>query len=131
VQQEQMMLINESTSACTLKAPAISFLDSSGTKLQVPQDWAPGATAGVITLAGAGAAVVPFSLGSGPCSPTSLQFDSIRASFAAGVEVSVRGVGGLCQGSRVLVSAPIPAVSCADGSVMAVSPNLSGPKPTC
>ena len=129
--QVELMLINESTSTCTVKAPAISFIDSSGNKLDVPQDWAPGATVGVATLASMGAAVVPFTIGSGPCSTTTLQFASVRATFGPGVEVSIPGAGGLCQGTRVLVSAPIPAVACAGGGYVLTSPNSSGRKPTC
>ena len=129
--QEQIMLINESTSTCTLKAPAVSFLDSSGNTLDVPQDWAPGATEGVVTLGARGAAVVPFSIESGPCSTPPLKFAFVRASFGVGAEVQIAVVGGLCQGSRILVSAPIPAVICADGSVVAGSPNISARKPTC
>jgi hypothetical protein len=131
LEQEEILFINESTSACTIKAPEISFIDSSGNKLDVPQDWAPGATVGVVTLASMGAAVVPFTIESGSCSTTTLQFVSIRATFGPGVEVSIPGAGGLCQGTRVLVSAPNPAVACADGSYVVTSPNSSGRKPTC
>jgi hypothetical protein len=127
--QEGLQLINESTSTCTVKAPEISFIDSSGNQLDVPQDWAPGATGGIATLASMGAAVVPFTIESGPCSTTTLQYVSILATFGPGVEVSIPGAGGLCQGTRVLVSAPIPAVACADGTVVGVLPN--SPRPSC
>lgn len=128
---EVIVVINESLSACTLKAPTVSFIDASGNRLDVPQDLAPGALDGVLTLPGMGAAAVPFTIDTGHCSATSLKYANIRATFGAGIDVRVNESGEFCKGSRILVSAPIPAVSCGDGSFAWASPNTSGSKPTC
>jgi hypothetical protein len=131
-QMEAIVVINESTStSCTLKTPAVSFIDAAGNRLDVPQDWAPGASEGGLSLGPLGAAAIPYTVEPSRCSGTSLDYVYMRASFAAGVEVRVPGAGNVCTGMRIVVSAPTPAVTCADGSFAWASPNTSGPKPTC
>jgi hypothetical protein len=127
--QEYIFFINESASTCMIRAPQIAFIDNSGNKLNVPQDWAPGATEGFVILESMAAASVQFSIAPDLCSTQSMQFVSTRASFGSDADVNVPVAGGLCKGDRILVWAPTPAVACADGSYVDVSPN--SPKPTC
>ena len=133
LEMEAIVVINESTSTtCTLKAPAVSYIDAAGNMLNVPQDWAPGASEGALSLGPLAAAAIPYTI-EGQCTGTSksLDYASVRASFGAGVEVRVPGAGNLCQGMRILVYAPVPAVNCAGGIYVWAAPNTSGSKPTC
>ena len=125
------LFINNSASTCTLGTPAISFIDASGGRLDVPQDRAPGATEGITSLGAGKAAAVPFSFDSTSCGQMSLMFDHVRATFIGGVDIRIAHAGDMCTGSRITVSAPISAQSCADGSFVWDMPNSSGPKPTC
>lgn len=131
VQDQGILFINESVSSCTFKAPVVSFVDGAGNRLDVPQVWAPGASEGVVTLEGISAAAVPFSIQYSQCLATRSQYTFILATFSNGVAVRVDQAGDFCQGSRIVVSTPIPAVSCADGSFVWASPNVSARKPTC
>lgn len=125
--EEAIVVINESAAnSCTVTVPAISFIDSAGNPLDVPQDFAPGAANGFQGLRPMGAAAIPFSIQPSSCSATSLQYAEIRATFGAGVQIRIWAVGDLCQGSRIVVSAPVPAVDCGGGNVA-----WGSPKPTC
>lgn len=127
VNRDAIMVINESTStSCTLTVPTISFIDSAGSPLDVPQDLAPGAAGRVLTLRPLGAAAVPFSIQPSSCAANSLQFTEFRATFGGGVQVRIQAAGGLCQGSRIVVSAPVPAADCGNGNLA-----WGSPKPTC
>jgi hypothetical protein len=121
--------INESASPCTLRAPQISFIDSSGNALDVPQYWGPGAPDGVLTLESMAAASIEYSITPDSCLTPSLQYVSTRMSFGSRADVNIPGAAALCTGARVLVWAPAPTVACADGSYAAIPPG--GPKPSC
>lgn len=134
VQTDAITVINESTSTtCTLKAPTISYIDASGNQLDVPQYWAPGAEQAVLRLGPLGAAAIPFSIQPNQCglNSKSLDYVYIRATFGAGVELHIPAAGNLCQGMRIIVSAPVPAVTCSDGAVTWASPSAGGTKPIC
>jgi hypothetical protein len=127
--EKYYFFVNESASACTIRAPQISFIDSAGNALDVPQDWAPGATDGALTLESMAAASIQFSIAPESCLTPSLQFVSTRISFGSGAEVIIPGTYGLCAGTRILVWAPALATVCADGTYVEIPPG--GPKPSC
>lgn len=121
--------INESASPCTVRAPQISFIDSFGNALDVPQYWGPGAPDGVLTLQSMTAASIEYSITPDSCLTPSLQYVSTRMIFGSRAEVNIPGAAALCTGARILVWAPAPTVACADGSYADIPPG--GPKPSC
>jgi hypothetical protein len=126
---EVLLFINGSDSTCTIGAPSVLLIGDSGKALDVPQDWAPGAHQR-LQLGPRQAAAVPYSISSLGCL-VALRFGHVAATFSGGVTVPVTLAGELCAGSRITVSAPIPAHSCADGSFTWTSSNSPGFKPTC
>jgi hypothetical protein len=123
------LVINGSESTCALKPPTLSLVGDSGTRLDVAQDWAPGASDQVLRLGAHKPAAVPYSITSLPCGQT-LRFRHVTATFGA-VSVAIALAGETCPGSRIRVSTPIPARICANGSFTWASPGGGGLLPEC
>jgi len=100
------------------------LVGDSGTRLDVPPDWAPGASDRVLRLGAHKSAAVPYSISSIPCGKT-LRYRHVTATFG-GVSVAIALAGETCPGSRIRVSAPILARICANGSFTWASPGGGG-----
>jgi hypothetical protein len=124
------LFINASDSECTLTAPTISLIEASGLALDIPQDLAPGVKEAVLRVGAHQAAAVPYSINSLQCSQ-SLRFEQVKAIFSGTVEVRIALAGELCPGSRIVIAAPIPAKTCADGTFAWALPNSRGLAPSC
>jgi hypothetical protein len=123
------VFINGSGSTCSLRAPAVSLIDTAGAALEIPQDFAPGAKDAALQLPAHQAVAIPYTISSLECSQT-LRFDHVVAGFSGGVSTRIPLAGELCPGSRIVVFAPIAAVSCEDGTFVWV-PSGSGLRPRC